>query len=119
MSVICEAAERKAQELGRRMSPYTREKLSTMDEESQVRWVTNPLMEWGVQYAINKILSGPTTCSTVTASNSTVSTSKTPAVKQTETKPEAKKVETKKPEPKPASPKTESDEDMFGNDLFG
>ena len=71
MADICEAAERKAQELGRYVSPQTRARLSTYDEETQVAWIVNPMMEWMLQRIQNEIMAGRNSQPTTTTPNPT------------------------------------------------
>jgi hypothetical protein len=58
MNTICEEAELKAEELRIYLGPQTRAKLSTYDDDTQVRWIANPMMEQLLQYTLNQILAG-------------------------------------------------------------
>lgn len=92
MADICEAAEHKAQELGRYLTPATRARLSTYDEDTQVAWIANPLMEWILQGYQNKLRSAAGAQQTTTTKNTTTKNTNT-------SKPSITKVEPKKPEP--------------------
>ena len=54
MSKLCEAAEQKAKELGKILTAQTRERLSVYDDDAQVRWIANPMIEWILQKCMNQ-----------------------------------------------------------------
>ncbi|AYV85007.1 MAG: hypothetical protein Satyrvirus2_18 [Satyrvirus sp.] len=81
MARICEAAELKAKELGRYLSPHVRERLSTYEDDVQVAWITNPFVEWVLQRITNDIMRG-TSCPVQQPTTTTPNTKQTPEQKK-------------------------------------
>src|SRR5690348_12648939 len=104
MAKLCEAAELKAVEVGRYLTPYTREKLSAYSDEEQVAWIANPLVEWMLQRIMNDMMCG-TSCP-VQVTNS--------APKMDEKLDNKPKTEPKKEDP----PKDDDDDADLGFSLF-
>jgi len=71
MSKICDAAEQKAKELGIYLSTETTEHLSTYNDNAQVRWIANPLMEWLLQRCTNQLLANRSCAPTVQTGQTT------------------------------------------------
>lgn len=107
MSKICEAAEQKAKELGKILTPQIRERLSTYDDETQVRWIVNPLIEFILQKCMNQQTVAP---SVVTVSNT--NTNNTTTI--TTIKPTPEPEPTPSPEPDPDS----GNEEIVDFDFF-
>ena len=61
MSILCQKAEDLLKEKKINLSAEKRASLASYDEETQIRWIVNPLMEWMLQRITNQILSGPQT----------------------------------------------------------
>ena len=117
MSKICKAAEDKATELGRSMTPYTRAKLSTMDDDAQVRWIVNPFMEWMIERATNEILAGPVVV--VDKSNNKPNPAKPITKSVAEPAKSVESIKPVKPVVKPVvKPESESDGEIIGGGLF-
>ena len=49
-------AEKKLKELGKTLTPHSRQVLSTYDEEDQVKWIANPMIQFLIQRTTNQCL---------------------------------------------------------------
>lgn len=54
--VLSPKAEKKLQELGKTLTPHSRQVLSTYDEEDQVKWIANPMIQFLIQRTTNQCL---------------------------------------------------------------
>lgn len=104
MGDICVEAEMKAEELGVHLSRATRERLSKYDDDTQVAWIVNPLMEWLLQSFTSQLMTG------CVVGSAPVSGVKNPTVQ-----PGPNKIPDKIPDVKPKPDEPDEVEDMgFG-----
>jgi len=112
MSTLCQKAENLLIEKNIKLSDQKRAVLATYDDDTQVRWIVNPLIEFLLQQVTNQILAGPQ------KAEPTVS-QKTPPVNKKVTKPVSPKPVVQPETPiKVIEPVIDEEDEPIGMGLF-